>query len=245
MKIICYKKKKNDIYEITLSNNEVLSLYDDVILKYELLLKKEIDKKQLDEIIKYNSNIEGYNKALKFLNLKLRTEKEIKNKLKDYDKEVINYVINRLKKERYLDDLLYIKSYVNDEVNLKMVGPNKIIFNLKKLGFNEFDINYHLNNIDEEIWLNKINNYILKKINSNHTTSGLLLKQKLIQDLQNKGFYKEQIISIINELEFEDDLLIKEKEYNKLKNKLSKKYTGDELEYRIKIGLLKKGFKNI
>ena len=43
MKIISYKKIKQNKYEVTLSNNESVLLYDDIILKYELLTKKEID----------------------------------------------------------------------------------------------------------------------------------------------------------------------------------------------------------
>ena len=84
---------------------------------------------------------------------------------------------------------------------------------------------------------------LIKKINSNHNLSGIMLKNKIVQELINRGFYKEDINLIINEFEFNDNELIKEKEYNKLKNKLSKKYNGEELEYRIKIGMLKKGYK--
>lgn len=243
MKIKSYKKKKTNLYEITLSNNEKISLYDDVILKYELLLKKEIDEKLLKEIIDFNSNIESYNIALKFLNTKLRTEQEIKKKLMYYPKSSINYTIDRLKNEGYLNDTLYIKSYINDEINLKMIGPNKIIFDLKKLGFKENDILNYLETIDKNTWLEKINKYVLKKVNSNHNLSGIMLKQKIMQDLINKGFYKEDINIIINEFEFNDNSLIREKEYQKQKNKLSKKYSGEELEYHIKINMLKKGFK--
>ena len=64
-----------------------------------------------------------------------------------------------------------------------------------------------------------------------------------MQDLQNKGFYKEHINIILNEFNFNDDQDIYEKEYQKQKKKLSRKYSGEELEYRIKINLLKKGFK--
>ena len=81
MKIIKYRKKKSNIYEITLSNNDKISLYDDVILKYELLLKKDITDKLLKEVITYNSFIESYHVSLKYINSKLRTEKEIRNKL--------------------------------------------------------------------------------------------------------------------------------------------------------------------
>jgi len=243
MKIISYKKKKNNIYEITLSNNEKLSLYDDVILKYELLLKKEIDEKLLKEIIDFNSYLESYNIALKYLNTKLRTEKEIRTKLKNFNNSAIKYTIDRLKNEGYLNDSLYIKSYINDNVNLKMIGQNKILFDLKKMGFKEEDILSYLNTFEKDIWLNKINKYITKKMNSNHTLSATILKQKIFNELQTKGFYKDDINLMINEFDFIDNDLIKEKEYNKIKNKLSKKYHGEELEYRIKIGLLKKGFK--
>ena len=243
MKVICYKKKQNNLYEITLSNNEVYSLYDDVILKYELLLKKEITPLELQEILEENKLQEGYFIALKYLNTKLRTEKEIRKKLIEYNTKVQNYVINRLKNEGYLNDLLYIKSYINDEINFKLIGPNKIIFDLKKIGFNIEDINNYLNNIDNNIWINKINKYIVKKINSNHNLSGIMLKQKILNELINKGFYKEDINNCLENFEFDDNSSIKEKEYNKLKNKLSKKYDKEELEYQIKIRLLKKGFK--
>ncbi len=243
MKIKSYKKKKNNLYEIALSNNEKISLYDDVILKYELLLKKEINEKLLKEICLYNEKIEGYNVALKYLNTKLRTEKEIRKKLNNYSKDTIDYVIDRLKGDGYLNDLLYIKSYINDDVNLKLSGPNKILNDLKKLGFKEEDILNYLNTIDKDIWLNKINKYVLKKINSNHNLSGIILKQKIFTDLYNKGFNKEDINLIIDNIEFTDNSLIKEKEYNKLKTKLSKKYSGEELEYYIKMNMYKKGFK--
>lgn len=245
MKIVNYKKKKNNLYEITLSNNEVLALYDDVILKYELLLAKEIKEDKLKEIKNYNNYIESYQKAIKFINVKLRTEKEIKNKLKDYDKDAIEYTINRLKKEGYLNNELYIKCYINDTINLKIEGPNKILFDLKKLGFEEYEILNYLNEIDENVFAEKLNKYISKKINSNHNLSGKLLKQKIINDLINKGFYIEQINEVINNYIFIDNKLLKEKEYNKIKNKLSKKYSGEELEYRIKINMLKKGFKDL
>jgi len=244
MKIKSYKKKKINIYEITLSNNEKIDLYDDVILKYELLLKKEIDDKLLKEIISFNSFLESYNIALKYLNSKLRTEKEIRKKLANYSSDAVNYTVNRLKEENYLNDDLYIKSYINDEITLKMIGPNKILFDLKKIGFKDEDILNYLTKFDNDIWLNKINNYVNKKINSNHNLSGLILKQKITQDLLNKGFHKEHINLIITEYNFKDDSDIYEKEYDKLKNKLSRKYSGEELEYRIKIGLIKKGFKN-
>ncbi len=244
MEIKSYKKKKSNLYEITFSNNTKINLYDDVILKYELLLKKEISEKDLKEIVKDNSFLECYYRALKYLNTKLRTTKEIEKYLKDYSKSAINYTIQRLKKEGYLNDSLYIKAYINDGVNLKIEGPSKIVYELKKLGFKEEDVYNYLNTFDREIWLNKINKYITKKISSNHNLSGLLLQQKIIKELINKGFYREDINSVMNNFAFLDNKDIYEKEREKIKNKLARKYQGEELEYRIKIALSQKGFRN-
>lgn len=244
MKIKKISKKKGSLYELLLDTGEKINLYDDVILKYELLLKKEIDDSKLAAIINFNSYLESYYKALKYINAKLRTEKEIETKLKDYEQDAINYTIERLKKEGLLNKELYIKAYINDEVNLKMVGPSKILYNLKKLGFDENDINSYLMTFEEDIWLNKIRKYMQRKINNNKNLSAKMIKIKLINDLKNKGFYKEQINEIINEFTFQDNHEVYEKEYQKVKNKLCKKFTDKDLEYQIKIKMLQKGFKS-
>lgn len=242
MKILCYKNKKGNIYEITLSNKEKITLYDDVILKYNLLITKEIKDNELNDILKDNDKIKAYLLAIKYIRVKLRTEDEIKKKLKDYDKDTINYVINRLNKEKYLNNDLYIKAYINDSINLKFEGPNKILYDLKKMKFKEDEINNYLLKVDNDIWINKIRKYIKKKIETNKSLSKIFLEKKIKEDLFNKGFYKEDIDNTLNEFTIEEDKSIYEKEYTKLKNKLSKKYSNEELEYRIKISLYKKGF---
>ena len=243
MKIEKIKKKKSNIYEVTLSNKDKINLYDDVILKYELLIKKDIDDKLLKKIIDDNSYLESYYIALKYISIRLRTEKEIRKKLKNYNKSINDYAIKRLKNEGYLNNSLYIKSYINDEINLKLVGYNKILYDLKKLGFNEEEIKEYLDTIDNNIFLDKINNYIEKRINTNHNLSALMLKNKILTDLISKGFNKEDISNILDNYDIKDNEDIYLKEYNKIKNKLGRKYSGEELEYQIRINLYKKGYK--
>ena len=108
--------------------------------------------------------------------------------------------------------------------------------------FKEDEINNYLLKVDNDIWINKIRKYIKKKIETNKSLSKIFLEKKIKEDLFNKGFYKEDIDNTLNEFTIEEDKSIYEKEYTKLKNKLSKKYSNEELEYRIKISLYKKGF---
>ena len=50
MKIIKYEKKGNNKYKIHLENNESINVYEDVIIKNNLLYKKELDRKLLEKI---------------------------------------------------------------------------------------------------------------------------------------------------------------------------------------------------
>ena len=56
MKIIKYTKKSANKYNILLENQESISLYSDLILKYNLLILKEIDNNTLEAIKKDNLN---------------------------------------------------------------------------------------------------------------------------------------------------------------------------------------------
>ena len=70
MNINKFKKLKSNTYKLTLDNKEELTLYDDTIIKYNLLVNKEI--KDLEEIVKYNKSIEAYYVALKYITRKIR-----------------------------------------------------------------------------------------------------------------------------------------------------------------------------
>ena len=64
MKIIKYKKGTKGLYKVELEDGRVLSLYEDVILKFDSLLKKEIMDSDLDSINKYNLECDVYYVAL-------------------------------------------------------------------------------------------------------------------------------------------------------------------------------------
>lgn len=243
MKIISYKKIKQNKYEVTLSNNESVLLYDDIILKYELLTKKKIADEELKEIILDNSKYEIYYAMLKDISKKLRTEKELRNKFKDYDKEAVDYSINKLKTEKYINNELYIRAYINDAINLKLIGPLKIRNNLSNLGYNIDEINHYLLTIEDNVWQDKINKIIKKEINGNHTYSGNVLKMRIQNKISNLGFELNMITKLLNDYDFilSEEEYLKEKE--KALKKYSKKYSGFLLEQKVNNYLYQKGLK--
>lgn len=240
MEIKKFKKLKNNIYELELDNGSLVKLYDDVIVKYSLLINKKIDSKLLDEITKYNTSLDAYYLSLKYISKKLRCEKEIEKYLTklEFNKDVIDKTISKLNKEGYLKHDIYIKSYINDIYNFNNYGPDKIIFNLRELGFNLNEIEPYLEDKD---FRSKAIKIIDKKVKANHKLSNYMLKQNISNYLINLGYPKDIFYDYLDNIKINNkDILVKEAS-NYIK-KYSKKYQNKELLYFVKDKLYKKGY---
>ena len=242
MKIKRITKKKSNSYELLFDNNTKIILYDDTIIKYGLISKKDIDNKLFVEISSYNKEIEGYYTAIKLINTKLRTKEEIKNKLTKLGCNNIDGIINRLTKEGYLNDSLYIKCYINDAINLSLKGPNKIKMELNKMKLSSNIINDYLDSFDTDIWFDRVNKIIDKKIKSNHNLSNIIFKKKLNSYLVSMGYEKELVTEALSNVIMDSDNDILKKELDKELKKISRKYEGIELKNKVKYNLYKKGF---
>ena len=243
MKIEKIVKLKSGKYKLYLDNNDVIITFDEIILKYNLLFSKEIDEELISKIINENNYYELLNSCIKNISKRLRSEKEIKNYLeqKTNDIHLIEHIISELKEKKYINDLLFAKAYLNDKLTLTNTGINKIKNELYNLGIDEEVINNVIENNKIKNDSKKLENMIKKKIKLNHKYSNNYLKQKILNDMINLGYDKEEIINII-ENNITDDKNIYEKEYKKIYDKLKKKFKGNELEYQIKQRLYQKGF---
>lgn len=243
MKIVRYKKMSKGKYKLTLDNTELI-LYEDVILKNDLLRTSNINLELLEKVMNENVYYEIYNMALTYIEIKMRTSKEIKDYLnkKNFNTKLIDEVLDRLNKEGYLNEEKYIDAFVNDKVNLTNWGPYKIKKSLLDLELDETLINNKLNTINENIWNGKIEKIINKKLNSLKNKSNYMIKNKLKIDLYNLGYDNNSIEENLNNLNLNNNENIK-KEYSKAYNKYSKKYMDQELYQKVKSYLYRKGYK--
>lgn len=243
MKVKKYKKLNNGRYNVIFDNNTELELYEETILKFELLLKKELNI-GIDKIIDENCKLNCYYTAIKYLKFKNRSTYEVKLKLKnsDFKEEDIVYTIEKLTAQKYLDDNTYAKSFLNDKLITTNHGPNRIRNDLSYKGINNEIIEDTLQIYNYEIQYEKVSKIITKIIKSNTTKSNNYLKIKIYNNLCYQGFSKEIIDKVLEEITFNSDNNLKEKEEEKLRKKYSSKYEGTLLEYKIKEQLIKKGF---
>lgn len=243
MKIKKIKKISMNKYKIEFTNGDTLTTYDRVILENNILLKKEIDEELYLKMTKENDYYSVYNKAVKYITTKLRSEVEVYDYLKKYidDTKKIDDMLNKLKQEGLINDDRYLKAFVEDKVNLSNYGPNKIKKELESMKIDIEKINEILSKYDNNIFEDKLIKIISKKSKINHKDSLYMLKQKIERDLIELGYDREMIQENLDDVSTDESNII-EKEYNKLYKKLSSKYTDNELLYQIKQRLYKKGF---
>lgn len=245
LKIIKFKKIGKDKYKLFLDNNEELELYEDVIIKNELLLKKDIDSSNLDEINRQNKIQFGYVLAIKYISIKMRSEKEINEylKKKNIDKNTIDIIIYKLKERNIINDKIFCKAFINDQISITNNGINKIKRELEKYGINKDIINEEINKIDSNIFREKLSKLINKKIKIKKGSSNLI-KQKLLLYFINLGYDKDMVVKELSSVNIKTDLNILKKEYDKLYIRYSKKYSSSELNYILYNKLLSKGYKS-
>lgn len=204
MEIVKYELTKKNIYNVYLSNGEVLELDESVITNNELLLKKRIDNDLYDKLKRDNKICILVNASIKYINVRLRSIKEIKDYLlkKEDDTDLIDEVISRLMKMGYLDDRRFTEAYIKDKLNFTSWGDYKIINELNKLGISSLDIENNIDLLNDDILNERMRKIIDKDIRTNKKYSGLKLKNKIYNHLLTSGYSKEKVISLINSYDF-------------------------------------------
>jgi regulatory protein len=234
MQINKFKKIGKSKYKIYFDNSELI-LFEDIILKYDLLIKKDLDVDLLEEVILENKYYEAYDLALGYIEVKMRNRKEIIKYLekKEFSDNEIEYALNKLEELNLLNNKSYIVAFINDKVNLSLDGPLKIRKSLIELDFNESDIDDYLNTLDEEVWNDKIVKIINKKKSLMKNKSYFMFMNKMKNDLYNMGYSSDMIDGYLSNIEYESNSIDKDIE------KLKRKYTDKS---KIINSLLRKGY---
>lgn len=247
MKIERFKKISQGRYRLYLEKNQAYDFYEEIILQHQLLLSKEISLETLSICQKENKVWDSYYSSLKLLNKVAKTKKELSAYLSahDYNDKEIAFALERLESQGYLDDASYAKSFVHHQLLTTAKGPLRVRRELSQKGIPTEIIEEAMKAYTTEIEIEKLEKIISKKSHSNHNKSMSFLKRKLIAELGREGFQQDLIkITCEKFIINTDELSIAKQEYKKIKQRLQKKYTGKELDYKVKQKLYALGFKD-
>ncbi len=144
------------------------------------------------------NNKDRVQKALSYCYLiikrKIYTENEIRSKVSiKFGEDIVDIVIDKLKKEDLVNDRIYIKLWVRDRIEFHPEGIIKMKFELNRKGIHGNIINdyFRNNSVNENVMIRKL----IKKKMKNRSIN----RDKLYNFLLRRGFVSEGISNILNE----------------------------------------------
>ncbi|SEO66570.1 regulatory protein [Amphibacillus marinus] len=250
-KIVASKKRKAR-YHVYLeedgSETYGFTVEEDTLINEGLKQGQQLDRTRINKLLESDTLQRSYAQSIRYLTYRMRSIQEVRDYLRSKDtiEGQIEQIINRLLKEKLLDDLAFAKAYVSSKSTTTLRGPLKLQHELKNKGVSEGNIRqaleqYHFNNQvkDVEKWLNS-------QLNRRQRISFHQRKNKLKQALMQKGFNSAVINQALamalaeNEPHDEWESLCFQGE--KIVDRLKKKVTGYELKHKVKGTLYQKGY---
>ena len=134
-------QKRPGRYNIYLGEEYAFPVDEELIIKYMLHKGMVLSPAFQEELKVEDVSRKAYQRALNYLSYGLRSEKEVRDDLKEKEfEEQADEVIERLKEQRLIDDLEYAKSFVRTSANLNRKGPSVIQNELFRRGIDKLSI---------------------------------------------------------------------------------------------------------
>ena len=149
-------------------------------------------------------NIRDY--ALRLIEFKDRTEKELREKLKEknYDENSIDDEIEFLKNYGYIDDKRYAEHFVNDAINLKKWGKIRIRSELLRKGIDRDIVDNAIDDAFEDIGDNLVFSQMQTRF-KNSDFSNIKERTRIFNFFMRRGFSPDEIKGAMNKMcSFED-----------------------------------------
>ncbi|GAB6282580.1 MAG: recombination regulator RecX [Ignavibacterium sp.] len=205
LKIKSIKSKNENTAIITLEDENIYFISKDIVYKNGLRKGDEITNEFIDELIRENQKYYIKERAYRYLSRRMHSGYELKIKLlqKNYDKKLIDEVLNELKEKNLIDDKEFAGLYIDERLRKKKIGIIKIRAELIKKGINRQIIDELLNGFEtndemkENILL--IGEKKIKQLKSRNLDNKQI-KQKLFSFLISKGYDFDLIKETINKI---------------------------------------------
>jgi regulatory protein len=249
---ITTQKKSKNRYNIFLSEgqNEAygFSVDEAILIEYRLRKHLELDDAMIATLVQKDTLHKSYTQTINFLSYRMRTKKEIRDYLtkKEVDQTHINEIIDRLTKEKLLDDKEFAEMFVRTRINTSAKGPMVIKKELIEKGVSVLIAEEAVEHYPYEAQVKKAAKLIKKKLNHGKKESFRKQVQQLQGNLIQKGFTQDVIKDALTGIEDEKD---DEMEWDalttqgeKLFRKHQSKLEGRQLQNKVKEALYRKGF---
>lgn len=194
------RKKRFNIY---VDGKFSFGLDADTLVKSGIQINQEISQEEIEKLVKEGEFVKVYNRVLKLLSYRPRSEKELKDwfKKKNVGEETKKLVIRKLQKLGYLNDEEFAKWWIEQRQTFRPTGFRLLALELRQKGISREIVNKQFSNLaikqlSEAELAKKV---VEKKMRSLKGYSSLEQRQKLASALARRGFSWEVIKEVVDE----------------------------------------------
>lgn len=199
------QKKNKDRLNIYIDDEFAFGISLDVFVKYNLRKDQEIEDEFIKEILLAEENNKVINLAVRYLSLRQRSIKELRDylKRKGYEDNLIDNTIDYLEGKNYLNDYEFAQSFIRDKSYLNKYGVNKIRYELMNKGISREIISQTLE-FDKDEEYNNALELAHKKMKSYRNQDMNSIYRKLGGFLQRRGYRYDTVTKVLREVLDED-----------------------------------------
>ena len=152
--------------------------------------KKDLTKNEIEHKIQF------------YCSFQERCNKDVFTKLKEYthNEDHINDILSNLINQNYLNESRFSKLFSRSKFNIKSWGKIRIKNELRKRNVSTQNIKSGLEEINDIEYKKKLNEIFYKKLSSLNSSPKRLIKQKIFQYLNYRGWESALIYEKINEI---------------------------------------------
>lgn len=195
------QKKNQDRVNIYVDEKFFMAIYKELVFTFNLKKGDNIDEDNLRQILNDEMFLKGKNKALNILSKSSQSEKKMREKLvEDFEEDVIERVIEFLKKYNFINDDELASKIVNTNVNLNKYGKNKIKQNLYNKGIEKSSIDEAISNIDHDAEFENALYLAEKRYARLKNEDPKKVYSKIANHLAYKGFNYDIIKRVLNKV---------------------------------------------
>jgi regulatory protein len=186
------QKKNPKKRSVFLDERFAFGLDEEVVYKYGLKTGKELEQKEIDQIIEAETKKEAKDAALKFLSYRMRSERELRDKLKkkEFAQNLIDEVVKDLKRVNLIDDYEFASAFVRDRISNNPRGKILLKQELWKKGIKkeiiEKALKEYFKDENEELILAK--ELLRKRKKRYESLDENVAKRRLMSFLLRRGF---------------------------------------------------------
>lgn len=194
------QKKDKSRYSVYIDGEFAFGLIMEDILFFKVKEGEELSQEKYDYIMDTTVYIRAQDMVARFLGYKMRTKKEVADKLSDsgYSEDICQRVLQSLEKYDYINDYIYCTKYIKETLKLRPKGKFLIKQELKLKGIDDETVNKAIDEMEIDEF--QIAKSILMKKYEDFAKMDNKELAKVYGFLQRKGFSYSVIKEAVSDL---------------------------------------------